>query len=209
MTEAEWLSATDPRLSLVFIEAKSSSRKARLFACAVGRFLWPYLGDERSCRVVEVAERYADDQASDNELREAEVASQFDNRGWASQIAKGAGDRWAWQGARLTMVDLQRAQTEREGRELAKRTVSHSRHLLACIFGNPFRPVVFKPEWRTSTVVAIARSMYDSRDFSPMPVLADALQDAGCENEDILNHCRSGGPHVRGCWVVDLILGKE
>ena len=51
--------------------------------------------------------------------------------------------------------------------------------------------------------------MYDARDFSAMPILADALQDAGCDSDDILNHCRSGGVHVRGCWVVDLVLGKE
>jgi hypothetical protein len=78
------------------------------------------------------------------------------------------------------------------------------------IVGNPFRPVTFKPEWRTSTAVAIARGMYESRDFSAMPILADALQDAGCENEDVLNHCRDEAQvHVRGCWVVDLVLGKE
>ena len=77
------------------------------------------------------------------------------------------------------------------------------------IFGNPFRPVAFGPSWRTSTVVALAEQMYDSRDFSPMPILADALQDAGCDNEAILAHCRGDGPHVRGCWVVDLILGKQ
>ena len=59
------------------------------------------------------------------------------------------------------------------------------------------------------TAVALARQMYESRDFSAMPILADALQDAGCDNEDILSHCRSDGPHVRGCWVVDLVLGKE
>ena len=52
--------------------------------------------------------------------------------------------------------------------------------------------------------------MYDSRDFAPMPILADALQDAGCEHEDILAHCRdANGTHVRGCWVVDLVLGKS
>lgn len=51
--------------------------------------------------------------------------------------------------------------------------------------------------------------MYDSRDSSVMPILADALQDAVCENDDILNHCRGPGPHVRGCWLVDLVLGKE
>ena len=78
------------------------------------------------------------------------------------------------------------------------------------IFGNPFRLVVFSPQWRTDTAVTLARQMYDSRDFSAMPILADALQDAGCDNDDILNHCRdTKAAHVRGCWVVDLVLGKE
>jgi hypothetical protein len=78
------------------------------------------------------------------------------------------------------------------------------------IFGNPFRPLTFDPDWRTSTAVAVAKQMYDSRDFSAMPILADALQDAGCENDDVLTHCRdANGVHVRGCWVVDLALGKS
>jgi hypothetical protein len=82
--------------------------------------------------------------------------------------------------------------------------------LIREIFGNPFRPVSFDPEWRTSTAVAIAKGMYDTRDFSAIPILADALQDAGCDNEDVLNHCRAAdGVHVRGCWVVDLVLGKS
>ena len=52
--------------------------------------------------------------------------------------------------------------------------------------------------------------MYETRDFSAMPILADALQDAGCDNDDVLNHCRDAKQvHVRGCWVVDLVLGKE
>jgi len=81
--------------------------------------------------------------------------------------------------------------------------------LLRCIFGNPFRPVTFSPEWRTSTAIMMAQGMYESRDFGAMPILADALQDAGCDNDDVLTHCRGTGPHVRGCWVVDLVLGKE
>jgi hypothetical protein len=81
--------------------------------------------------------------------------------------------------------------------------------LLRDIFGNPFRSVTFSPSWRTDTAVALARQMYDARDFSAMPILADALQDAGCDSDDVLNHCRGPGPHVRGCWVMDLVLGKE
>ena len=78
------------------------------------------------------------------------------------------------------------------------------------IFGNPFRPATFDPSWRTSTAVAIAKGMYDSRDFTAMPILADAIQDAGCDNDEVLTHCRAeSGIHVRGCWVVDLVLGKS
>jgi hypothetical protein len=88
-------------------------------------------------------------------------------------------------------------------------------HLTLCgfirdIFCNPFRPVTFSPEWRTDTALSLARQMYESRDFGAMPILADALQDAGCDNDDILNHCRDAKQvHVRGCWVCDLVLGKE
>jgi hypothetical protein len=76
-------------------------------------------------------------------------------------------------------------------------------------FGNPFHPISFSLSWRSETALVLAAQMYESRDFSPMPVLADALQDAGCVNADILDHCRGPGLHVRGCWVVDRLLGKE
>jgi len=74
------------------------------------------------------------------------------------------------------------------------------------VYGQPLPAV--DPQWRTSTTISLAQQMYESRDFSPLPILADALQDAGCDNDDMLNHCRDGGPHARGCWVVDLVLGK-
>ena len=75
------------------------------------------------------------------------------------------------------------------------------------IFGDPGRPAVFSPAWRAATAVALARPMYESRDFGAMPILADALQDAGCESEDILSHCRDANQlHVRGCWVLDHVL---
>ena len=82
-------------------------------------------------------------------------------------------------------------------------------HLLRDIFGNPFRTPPFSPEWRTATARALAGQIYESRDFDAMPILADALQDAGCDDAEILDHCRGDGPHVRGCWVVDRVLGKE
>jgi hypothetical protein len=88
------------------------------------------------------------------------------------------------------------------------RITAHYTHLLRDFFGNPFRPVTAHPSWLTSTVVSLAEGIYAERAFDRLPILADALQDAGCENADILTHCRSDGPHVRGCWVVDLLLGK-
>ncbi|MFO0799164.1 MAG: hypothetical protein U0804_16980 [Gemmataceae bacterium] len=67
----------------------------------------------------------------------------------------------------------------------------------------------FNPRWVSTKAQQLATGMYESRDFGPMPVLADALEDAGCADADVLGHCRGPGPHVRGCWVVDLSLGKE
>jgi hypothetical protein len=90
-----------------------------------------------------------------------------------------------------------------------ERKVKETELALELVGPNPFRPTAFSPGWRTDTAVALAKQMYESRDFGAMPILADALQDAGCEDAAILGHCRGAGPHVRGCWVVDLVLGKE
>jgi hypothetical protein len=82
-------------------------------------------------------------------------------------------------------------------------------NLLRDIFGNPFRPVIVNPSLLTSTVKSVAQAIYAEAAFDRMPILADALEDAGCTNADILEHCRQPGVHTRGCWVVDLVLGKE
>lgn len=82
--------------------------------------------------------------------------------------------------------------------------------LLRCVFGKPFLPAAsIDPSWLTRNVVGLARSVYEGRDFEGMPILGDALEEAGCTHEDILKHCRSQQPHVRGCWVVDLLLGMS
>jgi len=79
-----------------------------------------------------------------------------------------------------------------------------------CIFGpTPFRPVIIDRSWLTTTVTQLGEAIYAERTFDRMPILADALEDAGCTNQDILAHCRSAGDHIRGCWVVDLLLGKS
>ena len=99
-------------------------------------------------------------------------------------------------------VELDGPETETE----IRRAIAN---LLRDIFGNPLRPITFDDSWLTPNVLSLTRQMYDSSDFSAMPILADALQDAGCTNDHVLNHCRGDGPHIRGCWVVDSVLTKE
>ncbi len=77
-----------------------------------------------------------------------------------------------------------------------------------CVLGDPSRPVTIDPSWLTSDVLALARSIHDEQAFDQLPILADALQDAGCEDDQVLAHCRGEGPHVRGCWVVEAILER-
>ena len=104
-----------------------------------------------------------------------------------------------------------RAQEARlTGRSLDRERRDRDRWLALELVGpNPFRPIAFDPAWRTDTAVALARGVYESQDFSAMPILADALQDAGCDSDAVLSHCRDPqGVHVRGCWVIDLVLGK-
>jgi hypothetical protein len=221
MNETDWLDAR--RVSDLNLSSFHLFRKWRLFgsACtrrAVDRFLQ---GREWT-QAIDAAENFADGVISWSELKavrstlEAEcgrfnrleysdyrrqtfeaVLGVTHRAGNESLVAQRAAAFAYGYSRNLNWVEL--VETEEQEQLLLARD----------IFGNPFRPVAFDSAWRTSTVQALASQMYDSRDFIPMPILADALQDAGCENEDILAHCRGQGPHVRGCWVVDLVLGKS
>ena len=102
------------------------------------------------------------------------------------------------------IVDKHHSLIERERERICTANI----HLLRCVVGNPFRPVMFDPEWRTSTVFALAEGIYAERAFDRLPILADALEEAGCDHAEMLSHCRGPAPHARGCWVVDLVLGK-
>ena len=213
MTEEDWLSSGEPLA--MFLEVKSrhlSSRKMRLWNVAIFRRYWLLLPEE-SQEILTESERLADgwSTATPDELcgRANAVVAPFDRRYPNKQFpspetcnrrnAAAAAcyavleDTWG-ASSYLTEIDTNDSRPQAD--------------LLRDIFGNPFRPVTFDPAWRTSTALALAKQMYDSRDFGAMPILADALQDAGCDHEDILTHCRGDGPHVRGCWVVDLVLGK-
>jgi hypothetical protein len=106
-------------------------------------------------------------------------------------------------------------QRQREADQACRDVNQRERHVQADlvreIFGNPFRPAAIDPgwlRWNDGTVPRLARVIYEERDFETLPVLADALEDAGCTEVALLQHCRSGAAHVRGCWAVDAILGK-
>jgi hypothetical protein len=190
---------------------KQYRRKLRLFALACFDVVRPLVSDPRSLAAVAFFERHVEKSGVVGRTGRPAASHLVDSDGSvaaamcgqsAAQIRLG---KWAlangyWPPDYATpAVDAAWKAFEKEIIELLKDVV-----------GDPFRDVTFNPEWRTDTAAILARQMYDSRDFSAMLILADALQDAGCDNEDILSHCRDGTlTHVRGCWVVDLVLGKQ
>ena len=216
MTEAEWLACQDPTAMVEFLHGRVSDRKLRLLACANCRSVWQWITDERSRVAVAVAERVSDGLASQAELANAIKASYDaatlneyedpdDETVYLRSMSAAYANHSVWGEAFVAAL----ANSPSIMPELTGLPETLPLHFVRDIFGNPFRPVTFSPEWRTDTAVALARQMYDAREFSAMPILADALQDAGCDNDDVLNHCCGEGTHVRGCWVVDLVLGKE
>jgi hypothetical protein len=216
---------------LEYVRGKASDRKLRLFACSCCRRIWHVLSDYRSRRALEVAERYADSWtiADDDEFltakREADDAWKTNGSRpeaeskWnaffcgayaASHTLVGrCRDESKWP---LIVVAFSHEAEIAAGMSVHPTENAHQAALLRDIVDNPFRSVRIDPSWlrwHNGLLVSMVRQMYEPRDFTDMPILADALEDAGCTNADILTHCRSSGEHVRGCWVVDLLLGKE
>ncbi len=209
--------------------AGQSSRKLRLLVAALCRQLWNVLRDEACRGAIEVAERFADGLASEEELYQARLnadncvdtiriqlslghASAPDPTGDSMRArfraAEAATDAAGWphhlHNSYVRALDALREACAED---------SHARvvALFREIFGSRLlHPVAFSPGWRTSDVMLLAQRIYDAREFGAMPILADALQDAGCDSDDILNHLRDAtAPHVRGCWALDLVLGKS
>jgi hypothetical protein len=212
MTEAEWLACENPHAILFVLEGQASARKLRLFCCSCVRRVWNQLADsEVFRRAVEVTEGFVEGRMTLNELTAAERDAQ--NAVGNTSRKRYAQRAAAWCASEpMDAASIARSVAEgslQGSRKAHQRERLAQASLLRDIFGNPFRPVAFAPAWRTEAVVALASQMYGSREFANMPILADALEDAGCDNDDVLAHCRDPkGGHVRGCWVVDLVLGK-
>lgn len=210
---AMWDESLSPDWLYPWLGAQASDRKLRLVLCAAVRAASAECGSTLLLRSVETVERFADGAATLRQLSGAEYdADEYvcgpRHKGPAplppNAVLLAAATRPPQTfaatpfGLRLSSLwTLPAGEQERLAR------------FIKDIIANPFRVAAFDPTWRTAAVTALARGAYDGRAFDRLPVLADALQEAGCADEGILGHCRGDGPHARGCWAVDLVLGKS
>ncbi|MCI0462978.1 MAG: hypothetical protein L0Z62_39025 [Gemmataceae bacterium] len=218
MTEAEWRAGDDMLKMLDYANGWAGNRKLRLFACACCRRFYHLLPTDATRHALETSERAADRLTSFAELAGAKraipVLRPRSASEWASNCAHFAATRSAKHAA------LSAYSTSAEVvRALGTPYKAHQPYyavLLREILGNPFRPTTPDPTWQTPAVVSFAQAAYEERGLpagilepARLAVLADALKGAGCTDRGILSHLRGPGPHVRGCWALDLLLGKE
>jgi len=218
MTAQEWDACGNSHRMWTFLKRSKrftlSDRKFYLIAAGCCRTVWEYLVDDRSRRAVEMIEAIADGHADKDALRQT---ARDAYAAWAAlppppdQPAHWAASTVAYA---VNTDPILAALGGTRARFVANFGVNADRQseVMRDIVGNPFRPVRVAGEclrWNDHALAKIARGVYEERAFERMPILADALEDAGCDNGDLLAHCRAGGEHVRGCWVVDLLLGKS
>jgi hypothetical protein len=212
---------------------KAGRRKLRLFGCACCRQVWHLMTDGRSRRAVEVGERFADGLAGAKERARAgaEAAAAFAAAGRELRRRIRAGgassaDHAASHAAQAALFALSaghavegagsvarcaRVAVEWAAIDERERWMLGQCALVREVFGNPFRPAPADPSWLAwngGAAVKLARAIYEERRFADLPVLADALEEAGCRDEAVLAHCRQPGGHVPGCWAVDAVLGR-
>jgi hypothetical protein len=217
MTEADWDSAQAPASMLDLLVHRASPRKWRLFACGCCRRVWSLLHDRTMRECVEMAEDYADGLASEQALAAAcrQGWETWSNWPRIDPFGYKAISAAAW--VAKPVVALEEAtialqcSLKAECRLEPEDAIRDRCNLIREVFGNPFRRTVVPAgsSGGLRTVRELAESIYDDPRFEDLPALAEALLDAGCHDERIMSHCREPGPHVRGCWVVDLLLGKE
>ena len=226
MTESEWVACTDPTPMLDFLRGQASERKLRLFGCGFCWHFWYRLPDERIRQAWEVAERYADGCATEEERTQAirpllleerlplwrqkgrnvEAGSLEENLlAYLHQAAVGSlhlRPRWA----SLTLGPPRGWEALRPEQRRIICTILHD------VVGNIFRPAAIDSavlDWDDGRGKKIAQSIYEGHAFERMPEVAEALEEAGCTDTAILDHCRQPREHVRGCWLLDLLLGKK
>jgi hypothetical protein len=235
MTESEWLSCTDPDLLLDFAGSWLSERKLRLFGCACCRRLWPVLAERGSREAVAAAEAVADRvppsptassaarpvaavflppcpcaRCAVTAGRNAALAAPWALARPARDAAAVASASTAFAAACLAVAENGRAEDSAAWEAARDSELARQADLFRDLAGNPFRPAAVPDDvlrWNDGTVRRLARSAYEDRAFDRLPILADALEEAGCDNADLLSHCRDLGDHSRGCWALDSLLG--
>lgn len=166
-----------------------------MLVCTTARYSFPTCQDSWFLAALACAEEWADAETAPPEA--VSLEQRFNSRPgrmevWAASVIQCLADPigsvfwWEWPDVYPVAADATRE-----------------------LFAHPFVPLEWNPEWFTSTVRDLAAHIYAERDFSTMPVLGDALLDAGCDHQLIQDHCRTMKPHARGCWLVDAILGKS
>jgi hypothetical protein len=237
MNETDWLTGDDPQAMLEHLKrtrrihrTPAGKRKLRLFLCACFRNLWQYLPDPRTRAVVELAEELADAPINTDKINEVEESAQLAHWNAQKVSARKTDDLRPRDVSIAFLAALVHVVLEPEpwrAAASAARQIDQFHHSYGAIdalagppvranvvremFGNPFSPVVPDAdwlEWHDGVVWKMARTIYNEYRFEDLPILADALEDAGCTESDLLVHCRSDGIHTRGCWAVDLLLGK-
>jgi len=222
MTEVEWLAGTDPVAMLDLFRHTRLDRRLRRFAVECCRRVGRLIDGDDFRAAAAAGEAFADDYRNERGMIRAMAAASLGGWRRLREVAATTEPRRlrAAEAAVATCASTDWAAAVRAARAAAAAMnptpewpdpaeAGHRAAVLRDIFGNPFRPVAFDPRWRTADAVGVARGIYEERAFDRLPLLADALMDAGCADEAVLGHCRRDGPHVRGCWVVDLVLGQE
>jgi hypothetical protein len=221
VTEQDWLTCTDPTPMLDFLRGKANDRKLRLFAVGCCRQVWHLIKEAHHRAAVQAAEDFADGSIRLNRLKVARSAAWSTEASTANHVAQAARATVA----KSAMAAARQAQghviqhvwvTVQKSWETApdnkQKAQQRQGDLLRDILGNPFRRLAIPlsvRRWNDGTVCKIAQAIYEDRASDRLPILADALEEAGCNEPAILEHCRGPGPHVRGCWVIDLLLGKK
>lgn len=231
MTEAAWLSCRTSRKLMEFLRGRLSERKLRLVGCACLRAAWPELALPEIRTAVEVAERIADGVATEAEAAEGFQKANF-ARNMTTGTVRGIPKRYkkrvvwctAWAVYELVvLLDDEHSHYLHSLHDCVSSALDHlsetwqkpaferrrQADVIRDIVGNPFSQTRFDPAWRTTDVTLLATRIYDTREFGAMPILADALQDAGCTHDALLAHLRDPKQaHFCGCWALDLALAR-
>jgi hypothetical protein len=215
VTEEEWWACEDLVQMAGFLTGKAcdTTRRWRLFTVACCDRLWSLIWEEPLENLVGVLDDYAEGRATLEDWQAAlreHYTFEF-HSAEAAEEGMGYGEDEA-AGYALMLAEVLASRCPYAEKEEERRTPqaeqARQADLLRDVF-NPFNASRINDASRSSTVQQIAQTIYDERVFDRIPILADALEEAGCTNAEILAHCRGGGDHVRGCWVLDLLLGKS